>query len=208
MQWRISVYSFIRMARLAEPLMPGGGCFLTVSCYGAEKVSITLRGLAEPLATRGASLFHGFVRLPALRLVGRCSHMTARCQRSSYASAFKLCQGKGTRTKDPTTSASGWSEMASQSNDARSCACWSKLESEAGHRVQRLLPAAQPKRLRGFAGGQLVDFQVITSHPLGGEAAFETIADRRGLRTQEASSPPVRHARLDARHGSCWVLRP
>ena len=34
----ISVYSFIRMARLAEPLMPEGGCLLTVSYYGAEKV--------------------------------------------------------------------------------------------------------------------------------------------------------------------------
>jgi Tfp pilus assembly protein PilN len=28
-------------------------------------------------------------------------------------------------------------------------------------------------------------------------------------RTEEAIVlPPVRHARLDARHGSCWVLRP
>jgi len=34
----VSVYSFIRMARLAEPLMPNGGCLLTVSYYGAEKV--------------------------------------------------------------------------------------------------------------------------------------------------------------------------
>jgi enoyl-[acyl-carrier protein] reductase I len=34
----ISVHSFIRMARLAEPLMKGGGCLLTVSYYGAEKV--------------------------------------------------------------------------------------------------------------------------------------------------------------------------
>jgi enoyl-[acyl-carrier protein] reductase I len=34
----ISVHSFIRMARLAEPLMAGGGCLLTVSYYGAEKV--------------------------------------------------------------------------------------------------------------------------------------------------------------------------
>jgi len=34
----ISVYSFIRMARLAEPLMLEGGCLLTVSYYGAEKV--------------------------------------------------------------------------------------------------------------------------------------------------------------------------
>jgi enoyl-[acyl-carrier protein] reductase I len=34
----VSVHSFIRMARLAEPLMAGGGCLLTVSYYGAEKV--------------------------------------------------------------------------------------------------------------------------------------------------------------------------
>ena len=34
----ISVHSFIRMARLAEPLMGSGGSLLTVSYYGAEKV--------------------------------------------------------------------------------------------------------------------------------------------------------------------------
>ncbi|WP_211907448.1 enoyl-ACP reductase FabI [Pikeienuella piscinae] len=34
----VSVHSFIRMAQLAEPLMKQGGCFLTVSYYGAEKV--------------------------------------------------------------------------------------------------------------------------------------------------------------------------
>jgi enoyl-[acyl-carrier protein] reductase I len=34
----VSVHSFIRMARLAEPMMSGGGCLLTVSYYGAEKV--------------------------------------------------------------------------------------------------------------------------------------------------------------------------
>jgi enoyl-[acyl-carrier protein] reductase I len=34
----VSVHSFIRMAKLAEPLMPNGGCLLTVSFYGAEKV--------------------------------------------------------------------------------------------------------------------------------------------------------------------------
>jgi enoyl-[acyl-carrier protein] reductase I len=33
-----SVYSFIRMARLAEPMMQNGGCLLTVNHYGAEKV--------------------------------------------------------------------------------------------------------------------------------------------------------------------------
>ncbi len=34
----VSVHSFVRMARLAEPLMSHGGCLLTVSYYGAEKV--------------------------------------------------------------------------------------------------------------------------------------------------------------------------
>ena len=34
----ISVHSFIRMVRRAEPLMPDGGTCMTVSFYGAEKV--------------------------------------------------------------------------------------------------------------------------------------------------------------------------
>lgn len=34
----VSVHSFIRMARLAEPLMTGGGCLLTLSYLGGERV--------------------------------------------------------------------------------------------------------------------------------------------------------------------------
>ena len=34
----VSRHSFIRMARLAEPLMTDGGCLLTITFYGAEKV--------------------------------------------------------------------------------------------------------------------------------------------------------------------------
>ncbi|MCG8595462.1 MAG: enoyl-ACP reductase FabI [Kiloniellales bacterium] len=34
----ISVHSFMRMIRLAEPLMPNGGTCMTVSFYGSEKV--------------------------------------------------------------------------------------------------------------------------------------------------------------------------
>lgn len=34
----VSCHSFIRVARLAEPLMRQGGCLLTVSFYGSERV--------------------------------------------------------------------------------------------------------------------------------------------------------------------------
>jgi enoyl-[acyl-carrier protein] reductase I len=34
----VSCHSFLRMARLAEPLMTAGGCLLTVTFYGSEKV--------------------------------------------------------------------------------------------------------------------------------------------------------------------------
>ena len=34
----VSCHSFIRAARLAEPLMTNGGCMLTVTFYGGEKV--------------------------------------------------------------------------------------------------------------------------------------------------------------------------
>jgi enoyl-[acyl-carrier protein] reductase I len=34
----VSVHSFIRLARKSEPLMKSGGCLLTVTYYGAEKV--------------------------------------------------------------------------------------------------------------------------------------------------------------------------
>ena len=34
----VSVHSFIRMAKLAEPLMTNGGCLLSMTYYGADKV--------------------------------------------------------------------------------------------------------------------------------------------------------------------------
>lgn len=34
----VSCHSFIRMAKLATPLMPDGGCLMTVTFYGADKV--------------------------------------------------------------------------------------------------------------------------------------------------------------------------
>jgi enoyl-[acyl-carrier protein] reductase I len=44
----VSCHSFIRMAKLAEPLMNEGGCLLTLSYYGAEKV-IPNYGLMGPV---------------------------------------------------------------------------------------------------------------------------------------------------------------
>lgn len=63
----VSVHSFVRMARLAEPLMPDGSCLLTVSYYGAETVvdhynvmgpvkaalEATVRYLAAKLGSKG-----------------------------------------------------------------------------------------------------------------------------------------------------------
>ena len=46
---RVSVYSFLEMARLAEPLMSEGGTLLTMSYYGADKVvsNYNIMGLAK-----------------------------------------------------------------------------------------------------------------------------------------------------------------
>lgn len=44
----ISCHSFIRMAKLAEPLMPNGGSLLTVSYYGSEKV-VSNYGMMGPV---------------------------------------------------------------------------------------------------------------------------------------------------------------
>ena len=63
----ISVHSFIRMARLAEPLMADGGCLMAMTYYGAEKVvdhynlmgpvkaalEATARYMAAELGTKG-----------------------------------------------------------------------------------------------------------------------------------------------------------
>jgi len=69
----VSVYSFIEMARRAEPLMKQGGALLTVSYYGAEKVvdhynlmgpvKSALEGTTRYLA---AELGHKDIRVNAL----------------------------------------------------------------------------------------------------------------------------------------------
>src|SRR5262249_18722484 len=84
---------------------------------------------------------------------------------------------KGTGKQDPITSASGWSEMASQSNGA-SFRCWSELDCGPGTACKDFsLPRSRGACVEFAAGGQLVDLQVISSHPLGGKAAFETGPD-------------------------------
>ena len=44
----VSCHSFLRMAKLAEPLMTGGGTLVTMSYYGAQKV-IDHYGIMEPV---------------------------------------------------------------------------------------------------------------------------------------------------------------
>jgi enoyl-[acyl-carrier protein] reductase I len=67
----VSCYSFIEMARLAEPLMPNGGSMLTMSYYGADKVvnnynlmgpvkaalQATTRYLASELGPKGIRVY-------------------------------------------------------------------------------------------------------------------------------------------------------
>jgi enoyl-[acyl-carrier protein] reductase I len=69
----ISCYSFIRLAKLAEPLMPNGGCIITMSYYGAGKavdhynimgpVKAALESVVRYLA---AELGPGSIRVHAL----------------------------------------------------------------------------------------------------------------------------------------------
>jgi enoyl-[acyl-carrier protein] reductase I len=68
---RISCYSFVEMARLAEPLMTEGGAILTMSYYGADKVvnhynimgpvkaalQATVRYLAAELGDKGVRVY-------------------------------------------------------------------------------------------------------------------------------------------------------
>ncbi|MCK8783293.1 enoyl-ACP reductase FabI [Roseomonas sp. NAR14] len=68
---RVSCWSFLRMARLAEPLMTGGGVLVTMSYYGADKVvnnynvmgpvkaalEASVRYLAHELGDQGIRVF-------------------------------------------------------------------------------------------------------------------------------------------------------
>jgi len=44
----VSVHSFIRMAKLAEPLMTGGGCLLAITYYGGQK-AVAQYGVMGPV---------------------------------------------------------------------------------------------------------------------------------------------------------------
>src|SRR5271157_5080382 len=48
---QVSVHSFLRMAKLAEPLMASGGCLLAITFYGAEK-AVPHYGLMGPVKGR------------------------------------------------------------------------------------------------------------------------------------------------------------
>ncbi|WP_136415788.1 enoyl-ACP reductase FabI [Herbaspirillum sp. ST 5-3] len=69
----VSCHSFIRMAKLAEPLMNDGGCLLTVTFYGSEKVvgHYNLMGpvkaaLESSVRYMAAELGHQGIRVHAL----------------------------------------------------------------------------------------------------------------------------------------------
>jgi enoyl-[acyl-carrier protein] reductase I len=62
----ISCYSFIRMSHLAKPLMKEGGCLLTTTYYGGEKV-VAHYGVMGPVK----SALEGTVKYLAAELGGQ-----------------------------------------------------------------------------------------------------------------------------------------
>jgi enoyl-[acyl-carrier protein] reductase I len=68
----VSCHSFVRMARMAEPLMPNGGCLLTTSYYGSERV-VAHYGLMGPVK----AALEGCVRYLAAELGPRLMRVNA-----------------------------------------------------------------------------------------------------------------------------------
>ena len=67
-----SCFSFLRMARLAEPLMTKGGCFLAVTFYGSERV-VEHYNLTGPIK---AALESGKRYAAAFLVSGAARHIT------------------------------------------------------------------------------------------------------------------------------------
>ena len=64
---QVSVHSFLRMAKLAEPLMTSGGCLLAMSYYGADKAVSHYNVMGPVKAALEASVRYMAVELGAQR---------------------------------------------------------------------------------------------------------------------------------------------
>jgi enoyl-[acyl-carrier protein] reductase I len=65
---QVSVHSFLRMAKLAEPLMASGGCLLAMSYYGADKVVPHYNVMGPVKAALEAAVRYMAVELGAQRI--------------------------------------------------------------------------------------------------------------------------------------------
>jgi enoyl-[acyl-carrier protein] reductase I len=108
----VSCHSFVRMARLAEPLMTRGGCLITISFFGAERVvrhynlmgpvkaalEATCRYMAAELAIRGIrvhALSPGPMRTRAASGLNRFDDLMARAAAESPTGALATIEEVG-----------------------------------------------------------------------------------------------------------------
>ncbi|HEY0846929.1 MAG TPA: enoyl-ACP reductase FabI [Noviherbaspirillum sp.] len=108
----ISCHSFIRMARLAEPLMKDGGCLMTVTFFGSERVvrhynmmgpvkaalESTVRYLAAELGEKGIrvqALSPGPLKTRAASGIGHFDALMDRARESSPARMLATIEDVG-----------------------------------------------------------------------------------------------------------------
>jgi enoyl-[acyl-carrier protein] reductase I len=96
----VSCHSFIRLARLAEPLMSAGGCLLTVTFYGSEKVVEDYNLMGPVKAALEASVRYMAAELGPKRI--RVHALSPGPLKTRAASGIERCDALGGRARPRT----------------------------------------------------------------------------------------------------------